>query len=492
MNKKDSLTKKTFQGFFWSAAGSGISAIAQIAILAILARLINVESFGIVQAALIVVGFANLISQMGIGPALVQRKELTEKHIRVGFTFSLMLGLALGGTIFLCSGLISSFFNFDKLAPVLKVVSLLFVTGSFVTVSTSLLQRNMRLKEMAVIDIISYILGYGLIGIIFGYLGFDYWALIIAIFAQEIIKVIAYTILQKHSFVPFWSKQEFKDLIYFGGGFTFGRFFNYVANQGDNIIAGRYLGADALGIYSRAYAIMAKPVSLLGGSIDKALFPAMAARQDQNDRLIMAFMSGSKMITFLCIPVSVIIIFSSNEIVNVLLGEQWGQVIIPLQILTAGLLFRMGYKMGESLCRATGNVYSRAKRQFVYAFCVLVACYIGSHWGIVGVAYGTLFAVTVNYFLMIQLSLTILKINWIYFLKGIFSEIGIMIFLSSLFIGINVLTKSVVTSDILILLITYGTYGIICIILFHLFWEKLSFLKILPIPSKFKKFLREK
>ena len=72
MSKVESLTKTTFKGFFWSAGGKAINAISQIVVLVVLARLISPKSFGIVQAALIVIGFAKVFSHMGIGPALVQ------------------------------------------------------------------------------------------------------------------------------------------------------------------------------------------------------------------------------------------------------------------------------------------------------------------------------------------------------------------------------------------------------------------------------------
>jgi len=189
------------------------------------------------------------------------------------------------------------------------------------------------------------------------------------------------------------------------------------------------------------------------------------------------------MISFLCIPISCVLVFSSKEIINVLLGSKWSDTVIPLQILTAGLIFRMGYKMGDCLSRATGNVYSRAMRQFVYAVCVIIGCYIGSNWGIIGVSYGTLFAVIMNYILMIHLSLNILKINWIYFIRRTLSELHIAIFLSLLFILIISLMRQFITSDFMILLLSYGVYGAGLMILFYYFSSKLSFLEILPIKG---------
>ena len=483
----ENLTQKTFKGFFWQFGGTIFQTFIQLGVLFILARLISKAEFGIVQSALVVVGLSQLLSQMGVGPAIVQKASLTSIHIRVASTISLMLSAAFFLIVFFCSGLLAVFFNMPELQNVLKVVAILFIIEGITTVSQSLLLREMKQKILVKISFISYLVGYGVVAVVLSYYGFGLWSLIIGQLMQSLLKCILSFIKCKHSIMPSFSKKETKELLYYGGGFTIAKLFNYLALQGDNIITGRYLGADALGVYSRAYSIMVKPVSLIGDSIDKALFPAMAARQNQHDRLVEAFVNGSKMISFLCIPISCVLIFSSKEIINVLLDSQWADTVIPLQILTAGLIFRMGYKMGDCLSRATGNVYSRAKRQFVYAVCVILGCYIGSHWGIIGVSFGTLFAVTMNYILMIHLSLDILKINWLYFLKRTFSELHIATLLALLFIAIISLTRQFIESDFMILLLSYGIYGIGVMVLFYYFSDKLSFLAILPFKGVLNK-----
>lgn len=481
------LTQRTFKGFFWQFGGTIFQTFLQLGVLFVLARLISKAEFGIVQSALVVVGLSQLLSQMGVGPALVQKDNLTPLHIRVASTISLMLSLIFFLTVFLCSGLLAAFFKMPELQDVLKIVAILFIIEGVTTVSQSLLLREMKQKTLVKINFISYLVGYGVVAIVLSYYGFGLWSLIIGQLVQSLLKCILTFIKCKHSIVPSFSKKETRELLYYGGGFTIAKLFNYLALQGDNIVTGRYLGPDALGVYSRAYSIMVKPVGLIGDSIDKALFPAMAARQNQHDRLTEAFINGSKMISFLCIPISCVLIFSSKEIINVLLGSKWSDTVIPLQILTAGLVFRMGYKMGDCLSRATGSVYSRAKRQFVYAVCVILGCYIGSRWGIIGISFGTLFAVTINYILMIHLSLSILKIKWIYFLKRTLSELHIAVLLGLLFIAIIFLTRQFIVSDFMVLLLSYGTYGIGVMVLFYYFSNKLSFLTVLPFKGILKK-----
>jgi PST family polysaccharide transporter len=84
-------------------------------------------------------------------------------------------------------------------------------------------------------------------------------------------------------------------------------------------------------------------------------------------------------------------------------------VIVPFQILVTTLLFRTSYKISDSLTRATGAVYQRAWRQWVYAAAVFAGSLIGQNWGIPGVAVGVSIAITLNFLLMLDLSVKVLK-----------------------------------------------------------------------------------
>src|SRR5690554_82866 len=181
----DSLTQKTFKGFFWQFGGTIFKTFLQLGVLFVLARLISKADFGIVQSALIVVGFSKLVSQMGVGPALVQRTKLTSLHIRAGATLSLILSFVFFILVFLSSGLFANFFNMPELQNVLKVVAVLFIIEGITTVSQSLLLREMKQKILVKIDIISYFMGYGIVAIVLSYYGFGLWSLIAAQLTQS-------------------------------------------------------------------------------------------------------------------------------------------------------------------------------------------------------------------------------------------------------------------------------------------------------------------
>ncbi|HTF28020.1 MAG TPA: oligosaccharide flippase family protein, partial [Flavitalea sp.] len=187
---------------------------------------------------------------------------------------------------------------------------------------------------------------------------------------------------------------------------------------GDNLVVGRMLGAAALGIYGRAYQFMVMPAGLFGNALDKALFPAMAKVQGDKPRLAKAYLTGVRLIALIAIPLSFLIFLLAPEIIRILLGPEWIEVTLPLQVLACSLLFRMSYKMSDSLSRATGAVYRRAWRQVIYAIMVLTGTYIGQFWGLYGVACGVAVALIGNFLLMAHLSLKLINISWLEMVKA--------------------------------------------------------------------------
>jgi PST family polysaccharide transporter len=117
-------------------------------------------------------------------------------------------------------------------------------------------------------------------------------------------------------------------------------------------------------------------------------------------------------IALVALPTSAVLVVLAPEVVRVALGPRWLEAITPFQILAAGTLFRTSYKMSDTLARSTGVVYRRARRQIIYAACVIGGAYVGQRWGMIGVAIGVLGALTVNFLLMAQLSLTVCRSSW--------------------------------------------------------------------------------
>jgi O-antigen/teichoic acid export membrane protein len=396
----------------WMAWASGANAVLRILVLIVLTRLLTPVDFGVVGAALIVIGFSAIFSQLGLAPALVQRRELEPVHVQTAFVSSALIGLAFAGLLWLFAPQVAEFFHMRASAGVLRALAWLFPIRGICSVAECLVQRDLGFSWLARRDVLSYALGYGVVGIGLAWAGWGVWALVTAQLAQAVLD--AGLLLVRYP--PSWrtppSWRAFRELLHFGAGFSLARVGNFLANQGDNIVIGRVMGPASLGIYTRAYQIMAAPTTLLGDVLDRVLFPTMARVQGDRQRLATAYLQAVASIALVMLPVGVVMTVLAPEFVTVLLGPRWGAVVAPFQVFAIALLFRTSYRMSDSLARATGAVYRRAWRQLIYAALVFLAAWVGSHWSVAGVAVGVLASLTLNFFLMAQLSLGVSGLTW--------------------------------------------------------------------------------
>jgi PST family polysaccharide transporter len=262
------------------------------------------------------------------------------------------------------------------------------------------------------VSTISFICGYGITGIIFAILNFGIWALIFAHAIQVVTKTIMFVYLEMPNFKFDFSVKELKDLIYFGGGFTIARIANYFAIEGDNMVVSGYLGAEALGIYGRAYQFLIMPVTLFGTALDTVLFPMISKIQEDIIKIKEIFNKSIYGFSIISFPLSVFVIILAPEIINVFLGKNWWRVILPFQILSIGLYFRMSYRICDTISRAIGTVYKRAIIQILYAISIIFGSIYGARWGITGVAIAVVLSIFINFMLMVNLIIRELKGSW--------------------------------------------------------------------------------
>lgn len=406
----EKLGKSMLTGMTWRFFAIYSQAFLNIFVLATLSRLLSPEDFGLMGIVAIFVGLAELLSELGVGPAIIQIKNLTRIHLRVAFTLAVLFGIVMVGILWVVAPLIARFFDNEQVTQVLRAVSLDFFFGGFGVVSLSLLRRKLLFKKLMWVDIGSYTIGYALVGLGMAWSGYGVWALVGATISQRFLKSLFLLIMEPIPLKPSLSRPELRELVQFGGGITLARFFNYGASQGDYFVVGRFLGVGSLGIYTRAYRLMNLPANYLGRVLDTVLFPVMSKIQNQIPRLTKSYLTGIAMISIVCAPVGILMVIMAPEIVNLLLGPQWVEVILPFQVLAIGVLPRVSYKIDNSLAKAMGAVYQRSFRDAIYAAAVIIGALIGLKWGLVGVAFGVLVALLIYNFVSLRLSIQLLGV----------------------------------------------------------------------------------
>lgn len=413
----EDVRRRTVSGLGWMFLSGGGQVALQILVLAVLARYVSPAEFGIASAALVVMALTAVFTEAGVGTALVQRPDITSRHIRTAWTFQVLVAVALWAGLSLGAQAIGALFGIPEVADVTPVITLALVLQSL-TVGGFLLQRDMRFRTIATIEFTSWAVGYGGVAITLAVLGMGVWSIVLGNVAQALLGTVQLWIRRPHSVRPLLDRPALRQLLFFGGGYTLGWWANFVARQGDNFVVGRWLGAAALGLYTRAYSLMRQPAVLFGRVVSSVLFPAMAAVQDDRQRLRSTYLRGVMLVGLVVLPFTVATAMLSTELITVLLGERWLEVRGAFNIMVFGMLFRTSSKLSDALTTATGHVYQRALRQGVYAVMVVGGALMGRAHGIQGVSVAILVALGVNFALMARLGLVVTEGTWAEFLRA--------------------------------------------------------------------------
>jgi PST family polysaccharide transporter len=382
----DGLKRKVMHGVAWTTGLHLFSKAAELAFTAILARLLAPTEFGVVAAALVFITFAKLFVEIGVGATIVQLPDLTRGDVRTGGTIVMLSAVLFFVATQLAAPAAAALFGIAEVEGVLRLLAFIFLLQAIGVIPENLLLRRLKAPRVMVVETAARLIGYGGIGALCAWYGLSYWSLAIGALAEVTIKAVVLALIVRAPIAPLLHGESVRRVLSTGASFSLSRILNYVATSADKVIAARYLGAAALGLYGRAYHLMSVPADLYGRVGDRLVFPAMAACQHDAARLRRAFISGTSITATLGIPMTIVLVLLAPEIITFLLGQGWIGVISPLMVLAAAAYFRLGARVGGSLLRATGSFKSLVWAQAVYATAIIAGCIMAAPYGMNAIA----------------------------------------------------------------------------------------------------------
>src|SRR5262249_41803061 len=231
-------------------------AAARFGVGIVLARLLTPADFGLTALALVVIGFAQPIGDLGIAGAVVQRRDLTERHLRAACTLSTLVGVLVTILIAASAPLAAFAMRDARVTPILRALGCAFAIQGVSAAARALLRRRLDFQRLFFIDTASYLIGYGLVATTLALMGDGVWSLVWGSLVQTVVMAAAQIASARHPMRPILAARETRELLHFGVGAGTSSWINYLALNADNFIVGRTLGAASLGLYARAYTLM--------------------------------------------------------------------------------------------------------------------------------------------------------------------------------------------------------------------------------------------
>jgi PST family polysaccharide transporter len=364
MSSCSNLTKQSVSAVKWSAFGNLARYGLQLGAQIVLAHLLGSENYGLFALGMMVLNFSNMLANFGLAWGLVQVQELTNEDVRFVFTWQLISGTITGIGLYFLSPVVASFFNEIRLESIIKWLSLACILSAATATASNLLRRRLDFKAINIIEVISYIIGYIVIGVPLAFNGAGVWSLVAAWLSQTFCALILYFIRSPHSLKPlFWYEGAMKIT---GVGYTvfITNICNWLLANLDCTLLGRFLNAQSVGLYSLGYNLANTPNSFLVGALQPAFLAVGARIQTETDRLRGAYLSVLASIWILILPMFVILAIIAKDLVAVLYGSAWDSSGLVLTILALSMPAYITFGLSTPVLWNTGRNYWESLLQF--------------------------------------------------------------------------------------------------------------------------------
>lgn len=389
-NIKSASGSKLLNGMIWSVIEVLIKRSLDIVVKLILARLLFPEDFGIIGMATVFTSFIQVLSDAGMGMALIQRKEedLLEEDLCTAFWAGIAWAISLYLIMcFIIAPFAASFYNAPILTQIIPVLSLSLLASSLNTVNRVQLMRSLKFNKFAFINNIASLIA-GSVAIILAFIGFGVWALVFNVVIPYFISVPLLFYATKWTPKLICKRDSFVKIFRFGIYTSTTQIVNNISANIDYLIIGKILNAALLGSYTLAYMLTSTVKLQIYSMINRVMYPFYSSIQDDKYRMktyYLRLIHYNSIIT--CLIMSLLLVLG-KPIVFVFFGEKWVDTIVPMKILAGAMMIDMMTSGYNLLFRSVGNPKMEMNVQIITTLFIYIPLVIlgVNYYGIIGVA----------------------------------------------------------------------------------------------------------
>jgi PST family polysaccharide transporter/lipopolysaccharide exporter len=333
--------KQAIVGFGWNSflkiAVSGLAIIK----IAVLARLLSPDDFGLFSLVMIALGITESTTQTGVNVTIIQSKQSVKYFLNTAWVIAIIRGMIIGSLMVMLGILLQNYYDQPELMVLISLTALVPIIKGFINPTIVSMHKELRFFRNSIYHL-SLAVVEALAAIIFGLLLHSVWALVFALLAAAIFEVII-------SFVFFKQRPRFeyrpspgKEILHNTKGLSLSAALSYVYENVDDLILGKVLGTHNLGLYHNGYALAHKVNYEPAKSVVHSSFPVYTKIAGDAQRLKRGFLKSLIVTIGLVVLASMPILIAPGFFVNLILGNQWVEVVpIVPWLIVAGIIQSM-------------------------------------------------------------------------------------------------------------------------------------------------------
>ncbi|PFP23157.1 colanic acid exporter [Bacillus sp. AFS073361] len=350
------IRSQLHKGIKWTGISTFIITTIQIVQFAFLGKLMSISEFGLVGMITTIVVFAQILLDLGFGTAVIQKEEVSARVLSSLFWINVVVGVGLFVLLFLFSPLIATYFHRGELIELIRILAVMFLIAPVGQQCQYLLQKDLRFNLLGAIEAGTTFISF-LILVILILIISPIYAFVISQVVLNSLKGILYFICYQKKWRPsfVFDLSECKEYMAFGAYQLASRLVNRIGSNLDVILIGRFMGAEALGIYNLAYQIVTIPVLKINPIITRVAFPVFSKSHHNQVLLTDGFLHMTKLLSLVSFPILMGLTAVSNVFILTVFGQKWLDAVPVVQIMAVVGILRVLMNPNGSVILAKGK-----------------------------------------------------------------------------------------------------------------------------------------
>ena len=392
------LRKKTLHGAGWSfidnIANYGVSFIVGL----ILARMLTPQEYGLIGIILIFIALFNTIVDSGFSNALIRNKDAKEIDYNTVFFVNLAVSLLLFVICYFSAPVIATFFNEPQLTPLTRVMGIVVVINAFAIIQRTILIKKINFKIQTKVSLVASV-GSGIIGIVMAVLGMGVWSLVAQQISRQLLNTIFLWLWNSWRPRMQFSYASFKEHFGFGWKLLTSSVIDTVWREIYQVVIGKYYAAAALGEYTRAKQFGDIFSSNMTSVVQRVTYPVLSSIQDDKDKLKYGYRRIIKTTMFIAFVCMLMLAAVSRPMIEVLIGNQWGEAAKMLPILCFNMMLYPLHAINLNMLQVQGRSDLFLRLEIIKKCIAVIPLCLGIFVGIYWMLWGSLCAGLFNYYL---------------------------------------------------------------------------------------------
>ena len=346
-----SLTQRAAHGVRWTAAAMIVVSVLQFAQLAVLARLLPRTDFGLMAMITVVLAFGAAYADMGLSNAIIHRQDPTKDQLSSLYWLNVLAGVCVFAAVLALTPVIAAFYREPRLVHLLPLAGLIFVITPFAQQFQALLQKSLRFRFLATVDMCAAAVGAAT-AVVCAVGGLGVLSLIAGQLAMTAVRAAALCVVGWRFDRPrlHFRWRDTRGYVSFGMYQMGEKSVNQLSANLDYLVIGRILGPAALGPYALAYQLVVMPMVRINPVLTRVAFPVFALRQNDRGALRRGYAQISRLLVFGVYPLLVGLAVLAPVVVPVVFGNKWEEAVPLVQLLAI-------MSMVKTLSNPSGSVF---------------------------------------------------------------------------------------------------------------------------------------